>query len=134
MYLPGPAAHNIMFFGLPRSLNAVFTRFCESVRSFSIFLIVLAATLLQNGRWQKHQGFLLKSLLKSYVFGASMWGDTQDRFTPIGKADYLAPEACVAVSACFCEYRVSFYSFLAAHLPKMRKLCFWKGPIITKLQ
>ena len=111
-----------MLFGLPRSLNAVFTRFCEAVRTFSVFLIVLAATLLQNGQWEKHQGFLLKSLLECYAFGASMWGDTQDRFTPIGKADYLGLEACVVVFACFCEPRFSFYSFLAAHLPKMRKL------------
>ena len=132
MYLPGPAAR--MFFGPPRSLNQVFMHFCEAVLTFSVFLIVLAASLLQNGQWQQHQGFLLKSLLKSYVLGASMWGDTQDRFTPIGKADYLGLAACVAVFACFCEYRFSFYSFLAAHLPKMQKLCFWKGPIITKLQ
>ena len=48
-----------------------------------------------------------------------MWGDTQDRFTPIGKADYLEPEACGAVFACFGNSRFSFYSFLAALLLKM---------------
>ena len=101
--------------------------FAKQCGVFFIFLIVLAATLLQNGRWQKHQGFLLKSLLKSYIFGASMWGDTQDWFTPIGKADYLGPEACVAVFACCCESRCFFYSFFGCSSTGNAKIVILKG-------
>ena len=50
-----------------------------------------------------------------------MWGDTQDRFTPIGKADYLGAAAFGAVVACLSNSRFSFYSILAALLPQMRK-------------
>ena len=90
------------------SLSSVFTTCCEVGCSFCIFLIDPVAKLVRNWTLKKHLAFLVKSVYTNYVFEASMRGDTQDRFTPMGKLQCLEAGTLGAVFRCFYKYRRSF--------------------------
>ena len=70
---------------------------------------------------KKHQGFLLDSIVRNCIFGASVRGGTQARFTPIGKVVFLGPGTLPALFTCFIDMSLRFFICWLHHHQKHEK-------------
>ena len=77
---------------LGRSLDSFFTSVSNVCCSSYIFFRLCRCRVGLKWTLKKHQGFLLNSIVRNCIFGASMrvGRSTQDRSTPIGKAVFRA--------------------------------------------